>query len=149
MHSKPWYNETQKKLKRQFEQLAKHVQKFPKTPHTLDQYNKIKIKFKHTIKTIKQKWEIENIRILENLSSNPKLFWQLIKKLRGRTNNSPNQVDSIPPKNGLSTFLVYLTLKKVTKTSQKVAIKSPLITNMTLFLIPRLQQRKFQKELEN
>ena len=98
MHSKPWYNETWKKLKRQFEQLAKHVQKFPKTPHTLGQYNQIKRKHKHTIKTIKQKWEIEHMRILINLTSNPKLFWRHIKNLRGKTNNSPNQVDSIPPK---------------------------------------------------
>ena len=73
--SKPWYNETCRRLKRQFEQLPKHVQKFTKNPHTLRQYNKTKRKYKHTIKTIKQKWEIENIRILENLSSNPKLFW--------------------------------------------------------------------------
>ena len=34
-HSKPWYNETCKTLRRQFEQFAKHVQKFPKNPHTL------------------------------------------------------------------------------------------------------------------
>ena len=74
-HSKPWYNETCETLRRQFEQLAKHVQKFSKNPYTPGQYNKTKRKYKHTIKTIKQKWEIENIRILENLSSNPKLFW--------------------------------------------------------------------------
>ena len=43
-HSKPWYNETSKTLNRQFEQLAKHVRKFPKNPHTLGQYNKIKKK---------------------------------------------------------------------------------------------------------
>ena len=59
--------------------------------------------------------EIEKIRILENLSSGPKLFWQDVKKLRGKTNNSPNQVD-YPTKDGLNTFLVYLMLKKVTKT---------------------------------
>ena len=74
--------------------------------HTLDKYNKIKRQYKHTIKTIKQKWEIENIRILENLSSNPKLFWQHIKKLSGKTNNSPNQVDSIPPKKLVEHFSV-------------------------------------------
>ena len=65
-HSKPWYNKTCETTKRQFEQLAKHAQKFPKNPHTLGQYNKIKWKYKHFIKTIKQKWKIENIRILEN-----------------------------------------------------------------------------------
>ena len=62
-HAKPWYNERCKTLTRQFEQLAKHVQKFSKNPHTLGQYNKIKRKYKNTIKTIKQKWEIENIRV--------------------------------------------------------------------------------------
>ena len=56
-----------KTLRRQFEQFVKHVQKFSKNPHTLGQYNKIKRKYKYTIKTIKQKWEIENIRVLENL----------------------------------------------------------------------------------
>ena len=66
-------------LRRQFEQFAEHVQKSPKNPHTLGQYNKIKRKYKHTIKTIKQKWEIENIRILENLSSNLKMFCNLLK----------------------------------------------------------------------
>ena len=66
-HSKPWYNEMCKTLRRQFEQFVKHVQKFSKNPHTLGQYNKIKRKYKYTIKTIKQKWEIENIRVLENL----------------------------------------------------------------------------------
>ena len=49
-------------LRRQFEQFAEHVQKFPKNPHTLGQYNKIKRKYKHTIETIEKKWEIENIR---------------------------------------------------------------------------------------
>ena len=63
-HSKPWYNKTCKTLKRQFEQLANHVQKLPKNPHTLGQYNKIKRKHKRTIKTTEQKWETENIRIL-------------------------------------------------------------------------------------
>ena len=38
------------------------------------------------------------MRILINLTSNPKLFWRHIENLRGKTNNSPNQVDSIPPK---------------------------------------------------
>ena len=57
-HSKPWYNEVCETLKRQFKQLAKHVQKFPENPHTIGQYNKIKRKHKNTIKTIKQKWEI-------------------------------------------------------------------------------------------
>ena len=70
-HSKPWYNETCETLRRQFEQLAKHVQKFPKNPYTPGQYNKTKRKYKHIIKTIKQKWEIENVRVLENLLSNP------------------------------------------------------------------------------
>ena len=61
-HSKPWYNEMHKTLWRQFKQLAKNVQKFPKNPHTLGQFNKIRRKYKHTIKTIKQKWEIKNIK---------------------------------------------------------------------------------------
>ena len=39
------------------------------------------------MKTIKQKCEIENIGILKNLSSDPILFWQHVKKL-------------IPPKKG-------------------------------------------------
>ena len=103
-HSKHWYNEMHKTLSSQFKQLAKNVQKFPKNPHTLGQFNKIKRKYKHTIKTIKQKWEIKTLRVLENLSSNPKLFWQHIKQLRGKTNNSPNQVDSIPPKKWVEHF---------------------------------------------
>ena len=111
-HSKPWYNETCETLRRQFEQLAKHVQKFPKNPHTLGHYNKIKIKYKHTIKTIKQKWEIENIRVLENLSSNPKLFWQHIKKIRVKTNNSPNQVNSILPKKWVEHFSSLFNIKE-------------------------------------
>ena len=100
-HSKPWYNETCKTLKKQFEQLAKLIQKFPKDPHTLGQCNKIKKKYKHTIKSVKQKWEIENIR---NLSSDPKLFWQHVKKVRGKTNNSSNQADSIPTKKWVEHF---------------------------------------------
>ena len=54
-HSKLWYDEMCKTLKGQFQQLSKHVQNFPKNPHTLGQNNKIKRKYKHTIKTIKQK----------------------------------------------------------------------------------------------
>ena len=61
-HSKPWYYETCETLSRKIEQLAKNVQKFPKNPHTLGQFNKIRRKYKHTIKTIKQKWEIKNIK---------------------------------------------------------------------------------------
>ena len=41
-------------LKNEFGEFAKHVQKFPKNHHTLGQYYKIKRKYKHTIKTIKQ-----------------------------------------------------------------------------------------------
>ena len=52
-HSKKWYNETCKTLKKQFKQLAKHIQKFPKDPYTLGQYNKIKRKYRHTIKSVK------------------------------------------------------------------------------------------------
>ena len=102
-------------LRRQFEQFAEHVQKFPKNPHTLGQYNKIKRKYKHTIKTIKQKWKIENIRVLENLASNPKLFWQHIKKLRGKINNSPNQVNSIPPKKWVEHFSSLFNVKESDK----------------------------------
>ena len=112
-------------LRRQFEQFAEHVQKFPKNPHTLGQYNKIKRKYKHTIKTIKQKWEIENIRVLENLSSNPKLFWQHIKKLRGKTNNSPNQVNPIPPKKWVEHFSSLFNVKENDKNKRECNNKIP------------------------
>ena len=118
------YNERCKTLRRQFEQLAKHVQKFPKNPHTLGQYNKIKRKYKHTLKTILQKWEIEN-RVLENLSSNPKLFWQHIKKLRGKTNNSPNQVNSIPPKKWVEHFSSLFNVKENDKNKLECSNKIP------------------------
>ena len=108
-HSKLWYDEMCKTLKGQFQQLSKHVQNFPKNPHTLGQNNKIKRKYKHTIKTIKQKWEIENIRISENLSSDPKL------KLRGKTNNGPNPVDSIPPKKWIEHFSSLFNVKESDK----------------------------------
>ena len=124
-HSKPWYNETCETLRRQFEQLAKHVQKFPKNPHTLGQYNKIKRKYKHTIKTIRQKWKIENIRVLESLSSNPKLFWQYIKRLRGKTNNSSNQVDSIPPKKWVEHFSSLFNVKENDKNKLEGSNKIP------------------------
>ena len=124
-HSKPWYNETCETLRRQFEQLAKHVQKFPKNPHNLGQYNKIKRKYKHTIKTIKQKWEIENIRVLENLSSNPKLFWQHLKKLRVKTNNSPNQINSIPPKIWVEHFSSLFHVKENDKNKIECSNKIP------------------------
>ena len=133
-------------LKNEFGQFAKHVQKFPKNHHTLGQYYKIKRKYKHTIKTIKQNQQIENIRILENQSSDSKLFWQHVKKIKGKTNNTPNQVDSIPPNKWVEHFSSLLWSKKVTKVRQKVAIKSFLITNVTLSLIPCLQLRKFQKD---
>ena len=98
-------------------------------------------------------WDIENIRILENLSSNPKLFWQHIKKLRGRTNNSPNKVDSIPPKKWAEHFFSLFNVKESDKNklegSNKIHPPPPLMRNMTLFLISCLQQRKFQKELGN
>ena len=124
-HSKPWYYKKCKILRRQFEQLAKHVQKFPKNPHTLGHYNKIKRKYKHTIKTIKQKWEIENIRVLENLSSNLKLFWQHIKKLRGKTNNSLNQVDSIPPKKWIEHFSSLFNVTENDKNKLEGSNKTP------------------------
>ena len=54
-HSKSWYNETYETLKRQFEQHARHIQKCPKNSNTLGQYDKIKRKYKLTIKTMKQK----------------------------------------------------------------------------------------------
>ena len=125
IQSKTWYKETCETLRRQFEQLAKHVQKFPKNPHTLGQYNKIKRKYKHTIKTIRQKWKIENIRVLESLSSNPKLFWQYIKRLRGKANNSSNQVDSIPPKKWVEHFFSLFNVKENDKNKLERSNKIP------------------------
>ena len=124
-HSKLWYDEMCKTLKGQFQQLSKHVQNFPKNPHTLGQNNKIKRKYKHTIKTIKQKWKIENIRVLENLASNPKLFWQHIKKLRGKINNSPNQVNSIPPKKWVEHFSSLFNVKENDKNKLECSNKIP------------------------
>ena len=114
-NSKPWYNKMCKTMKKQFKQLAKHDSKFPKNPHALCQYSKIKRKYKHTIKTIHQKWEIENNRILENLSSDLKLFCGHIEKLRGKTNNSPNQVDSVPPMKWVEYFFSLFNVKESEK----------------------------------
>ena len=56
------------------EQLAKHAQKYPKHRYTLGQFDKVKENYKQTIKTIKRKWEAKNIRKLENLTNDSKLF---------------------------------------------------------------------------
>ena len=65
------------------------------------------------------------MRILINLTSNPKLFWRHIKNLRGKTNNSPNQVDSIPPKKWVGHFSSLFNVKESDKNKLECSNKIP------------------------
>ena len=55
---------------------------------------------------------LEYYKILE---SDLQLFWQHIKKLRGKTNNSTNQVNSIPPKKWIEYFSSLFNVKESDK----------------------------------
>ena len=101
-HNKPWYNESCIVKKRQFRQLAKSLQKHPKNPFVIGQYEKAKKSYKSTIKNLKRKWEEENIRTLETLTKNPTLFWKHLKSLRGKIKSSP--ADTIPPDKWIEHF---------------------------------------------
>ena len=58
----------------------------------MDQYWKIKKSYKHMIKVSKRQWEINNIQKLSELTEDPKLFWSLLKSLRGATKSSTSNV---------------------------------------------------------
>ena len=77
--------------------------------------------------------------MLESLSSNPKLFWQRIKRLRGKANNRSNQVDSIPPKKWVEHFSSLFNVKENDKSKLEGSNKIPSDKNMMLFLIFHLQ----------
>ena len=53
------------------------------------------------------------------------MFWQHIKKLRGKTNNSPNQVDSIPPKKWVELFSSLFNVKENGKNKLEGGNKIP------------------------
>ena len=63
--------------------------------------------------------------MLESLSSNPKLFWQRIKRLRGKANNRSNQVNSIPPKKWVEHFSSLFNVKENGKSKLEGSNKIP------------------------
>ena len=101
-HNKPWYNETCATLQKQFKQFASLLQKNPKNINIINNYQKIRKKYKYTLKIQKRKWEENNIKKLETLTNNPKQFWQHLKTLKGKL--KPNSVDAIPPRQWIEHF---------------------------------------------
>ena len=90
---KPWYSENCALLRKQFTRIAKLLQKDPKNPYKMGQYQKIKKSYKHMIKISKRHWEINNIQKLSEITENPKLFWSHLKSLRGAIRSStPNVI---------------------------------------------------------
>ena len=53
------------------------------------------------------------------------MFWQHIKKLRGKINNSPNQVNSIPPKKWVEHFSNLFNVKENDKNKLECSNKIP------------------------
>ena len=82
-HSKPWYNNSCSSQRKQLTTLAYLLQKNPKNPYLVSQYQKVKKSYNHTIKINKRKWEIDHIKRLESLVDNPRQFWSHLKSLRG------------------------------------------------------------------
>ena len=85
---KPWYGENCTLFRKQFTRIAKLLQKDPKNPYVMGQYQKIKKSYKHMIKISRQLWEINNIQKLSQLTENPKLFWSHLESLRGAIKSS-------------------------------------------------------------
>ena len=85
---KPWYGENCTLFRKQFTRIAKLLQKDPKNPYVMGQYQKIKKSYKHMIKISRQLWEINNIQKLSQLTENPKLFWSHLESLKGAIKSS-------------------------------------------------------------
>ena len=51
---KPWYSKNCTLLRKQFTRIAKLLQKDPKNPYVMGQYQKIKKSYKHMIKISKR-----------------------------------------------------------------------------------------------
>ena len=81
--------------------MCQSLQKNPKNIN-INNYQKIRKKYKYTLKIQKRKWEENNIKQLETLTNNPKQFWQHLKTLKGKL--KPNSVDAIPPRQWIEHF---------------------------------------------
>ena len=79
--SKPWYNKDCICLKKRLTNLAKLLLKCPKDPFIRGRFNTIKREYKCAIRKQKQLYEIHSISKLEELTKQPKKFWQYVKKL--------------------------------------------------------------------
>ena len=78
---KPWYNRDCYSLKKRLNNLAKLLLKSPKDPVIRGTFIKTKMEYKRCIKQQKKLYEIDNIAKLENLSNQPKKFWEYVKKM--------------------------------------------------------------------
>ena len=79
--SKPWYNNDCVSMKRRLRNLSKLLLKSPKDPVIRGNFIKIKKEYKKTVKQYKKAYEISNINQLEELTNQPKKFWEHLKKI--------------------------------------------------------------------
>ena len=84
---KPWYTRECITLKKRLKNLAKLFTKNPKDPYLRGKYFVAKKDYRRAIKRNKRTFEIDNLNSLKNLKSDPKKFWNLLKRI----NNSKGQ----------------------------------------------------------
>ena len=79
--SRPWFNKDCISLKRRLNNLAKLLLKSPKDPFVRGKFNMIKREYRIAIKQQKKLYELSNISKLEELTKQPKKFWEHVKKM--------------------------------------------------------------------
>ena len=94
---KTWFNSDCEKLKKRLKNLSKLFSKNPKDPYIKGQFFSVKKDYRRTLrinKTTKKNYEIKNIEMLQNLSSQPKQFWDHLKKLNNKQKATSNNTIS-------------------------------------------------------
>ena len=111
-----WFDKDCCTQKRLFREIQKDLSKDPKNPFLRGRFCKIRKTYKKLLKMKKQEEKdsiISQLSLLRNV--NPKLYWQLIEKLKG-TDTKDSLVDDINPEEWIAHFK-NLSLKSFSDTS--------------------------------
>ena len=90
---KPWFTPTCQAAKKRLHNLAKLLNKSPKDPYIRGKFISVKKEYRNTLRQHKRNFETANLDQLQGLTSQPKQFWNLLKKINsGKDLGSSNLV---------------------------------------------------------
>ena len=72
--------------------MARLLSKSPKDPLIKGNFIKIRKEYRKLLRANKKKYEIENLNTLQSLASEPKKFWNFLKKLNNKSKRKGNLV---------------------------------------------------------